>query len=320
MLLDAQGLAKHYRVRRGWFEHDLVKAVDGVDLALEAGGALGLVGESGSGKSTVARLVLRLIQPTRGQIRFDGRDIGQADERALRPLRRDMQIIFQNPHSALDPRITVAASIAEPLVVQLGLGGGALRARVEALMAEVSLPGDFAHRYPHELSGGQKQRVCIARALALKPRLVVLDEPTSALDVSVQAQILAMLADLRQRHGLAYLFISHNLAVVRQVCDRVAVMYLGRIVEEGPVAEVFGSPRHPYTRALLAAVLDPRADGPPLRPQVSGEAPNPARPPSGCRFHPRCPDRAEPCSRMEPQLLSCGDRRVACHLAQPSSV
>ena len=249
-LLEVRGLAKHYPLKHG----RVVRAVDGVDLALAPGESLGLVGESGCGKSTVARLVLRLVPPTAGSIRFAGQEIATLSDSALRPLRRHMQIIFQNPHAALNPRRTVFASVAEPLVVQ-GMAGADLQARVARLLVQVGLPEGFLWRYPHELSGGQKQRVCIARALALEPRLLVLDEPTSALDVSVQAQILEFLQELRARLGLSYLFISHNLAVVRQVCDRVAVMYLGRIVEEGPAEAVFANPRSDYTRTLMAAAF-----------------------------------------------------------------
>ncbi len=315
-LIEAAGLAKHFQVRDGWRRHGAVRAVDGVDLGVPAGGALGLVGESGCGKSTVARLLLRLIAPSAGAVRFDGRDITALGEAALRPLRREMQLIFQNPHAALNPRRTVFASVAEPLVIQAALGGAALRARVERLMDDVGLPGHFQWRYPHELSGGQKQRVCIARALALEPRLVVLDEPTSALDVSVQAQILAFLAELRARRGLTYLLISHNLAVVRQVCDQVAVMYLGRIVEQGPVERVFARPRHPYTRALLEAVLPPRAGTLPAIVLAS----EPARPrvgAGGCRFAPRCPSVEPACCDAEPSLDAVtADHRVACFVAR----
>jgi oligopeptide/dipeptide ABC transporter ATP-binding protein len=306
-LLEITGLAKHYPLKGG----RAVRAVDGVDLVLSPGESLGLVGESGCGKSTIARLVMRLVAPSAGVIRFGGQDIAQLSESALRPLRRDMQMIFQNPHAALNPRRTVFASVAEPLVVQ-GLSAGAeLRARVAALLAEVGLPETFLWRYPHELSGGQKQRVCIARALALAPKLVVLDEPTSALDVSVQAQILDFLRDLRARQNLAYLFISHNLAVVRQVCDRVAVMYLGRIVEEGPVEAIFAAPQHPYTRALVAAVLPPRPGALPAA-TLAGDVPNAAAIPAGCRFAPRCPLKMPRCEADDPALAPAGTQRVAC--------
>ncbi|MEO9188671.1 MAG: ATP-binding cassette domain-containing protein [Acetobacteraceae bacterium] len=235
-----------------------VRAVDRVDLALHPGEALGLVGESGCGKSTLLRLLLRLQDPGSGRVRFAGTDITRAAGRALAPLRRGVQVVFQNPHAALDPRATVFASVAEPLRIQGELGRGALARRVEALLDDVGLPAEFLWRYPHELSGGQKQRVCIARALAPSPLALLLDEPTSALDVSVQAQIIALLAGLRSRHGLAFLFVSHNLAVVRQLCERVAVMHHGQVVEEGPADTVLARPEHPYTRALLASVLPPR--------------------------------------------------------------
>ncbi|ODU59690.1 MAG: hypothetical protein ABS99_03430 [Acetobacteraceae bacterium SCN 69-10] len=236
-----------------------VRAVDGVSLALRSGESLGVVGESGSGKTTVLRLLLRLATASAGRVLFEGADITHAPERALRPMRQAVQVVFQNPHAALDPRLPVFASVAEPLRLQGGHTRSALRARVAALLEDVGLGGDFLWRYPHELSGGQKQRICIARALAPRPRALLLDEPTSALDVSVQAQIIELLAGLRARHGLSYLFVSHNLAVVRLLCERVAVMQGGRVVEQGDAATVLAAPAHPYTSALLAAVLPPRA-------------------------------------------------------------
>lgn len=235
-----------------------VRAVDGVSLALRAGEALGVVGESGSGKTTVLRLLLRLERASAGEVLFEGAEIGRAPERALRPMRRAVQAVFQNPHAAMDPRLSVFASVAEPLRLQGRLRRAALRERVATLLEYVGLGGDFLWRYPHELSGGQKQRVCIARALAPGPRALLLDEPTSALDVSVQAQIIELLAALRARHGLAYLFVSHNLAVVRLLCERVAVIHRGRVVEEGAAAQVLEAPGHEYTRALVGAVLPPR--------------------------------------------------------------
>ena len=306
MLLHATGLEKIYATRATAFRRaSRVSAVAGVDLRLSEGGALGLVGESGCGKSTLARLLLRLIPLTAGRILFEGQDITNLPEAALRPRRARMQLIHQNPSAALDPRLSVAAAVAEPLRIH----GHDPRARVPALLAEVGLPADFLHRYPHELSGGQKQRVCIARALALQPRLLILDEPTSSLDVSVQAQVLELLAGLRAQRGLAFLFISHNLAVVRQVCEQVAVMYLGRVVEQGATDAVLGSPRHPYTRALLASVPRLGAAGA----VVAGEAPNPAAPPPGCPFHRRCAIAQEVCRHGQPPELRDG---VACHLAR----
>ena len=294
-LLEASGLAKTYAVPRTAFQPARrLTAVAHVDLALVAGGTLGLVGESGCGKSTLARLLLRLTPVSAGRIVFDGQDITTLGEGALRPLRRRLQLVHQNPSAALDPRLTAAQAIAEPLVIQRLASGRDLRDRVAQLLSEVGLGPEFLRRYPHELSGGQKQRVCIARALAPEPQVLVLDEPTSALDVSVQAQMLDMLAELRSRRGLAYLFISHNLAVVRQVCAEVAVMYLGRIVEQGSAEQVFSAPRHPYTQALLASV--PRLTGGPVQAATPGEPPNPAAVPAGCPFHPRC-RRAEPSCR-----------------------
>jgi ABC-type glutathione transport system ATPase component len=235
------------------------RAVNEVTLALAPGETLGLVGESGSGKTTVLRLLLRLVPASAGRILFDGRDITHAPERELRDLRRAVQVVFQNPHAALDPRASVFTSVAEPLRLMGGFSRGALRERVVSLLQDVGLGGEFLWRHPHELSGGQKQRVCIARALAPEPRALLLDEPTSALDVSVQAQIIELLSALRARHRLAYLFVSHNLAVVRLLCERVAVMRQGRLVEAGPAARVLAAPEHPYTQALLEAVLPPRA-------------------------------------------------------------
>ena len=319
-LLETRGLTKHFPVRGRLFgPRRTLVAVHDVDLAVRTGEAWGLVGESGSGKSTVARLLMRLLVPTAGWIRFEDRDITTASGGELQRLRERIQIVFQDPHASLNPRKTVFASVAEPLVIHRRLRGAELRRRVESLFEIVGLSADFLFRYPHELSGGQKQRICIARAVALDPKLLILDEPTSALDVSVQAQILEFLRQLQDRLGLTYLFISHNLAVVRYLCDHVAVMYLGRIVEQGPTAAVFSAPMHPYTRALLSAVPLPQAHQPGGRIVLTGDIPSPIDPPAGCPFHPRCPEKAGPvCSRVMPPLAGVvSDRAVACHLYGP---
>ena len=315
-LLDARGLTRHFQRREGLRRLRPVVAVDGIDLTLREGEAYGLVGESGSGKSTVARLILRLLETTGGEIRFQGKDITDLRGEALLKLRESIQIVFQDPHASLNPRKTILFSVSEPLVVHRGLKGPALRARVEELLQIVGLSGAYLYRYPHELSGGQKQRVCIARAVALDPKLLVLDEPTSALDVSVQAQVLEFLRDLKDRLGLTYLFISHDLSVVRYLCDRVGVMYLGRIVEEGPVAEVFKQPAHPYTEALLSAVPLPQARQPSGRIVLGGDIPSPQAIPAGCPFHPRCPRKIGAlCEQSRPALTMDREaRRVSCHL------
>ncbi len=293
-----------------------MRAVDGVSFAIRERECLGLVGESGSGKSTVGRAILRLIQPTGGDIRFDGRSILRLSDSELRPLRRQMQMIFQDPQSSLNPRKTILRSVAEPLIVHEALSGRALRSRVQELLETVGLQRQHLYRFPHELSGGQRQRVGLARALALQPKLLVLDEPTSALDVSVQAQMLKLLERLREEFGLTFLFISHNLAVIRHICDRVAVMYLGRIVETAPVEALFTAPRHPYTEALLSAVPTLEMEGARQEIVLEGDVPSPLQVPPGCRFHPRCPKRiGEVCAREDPRWLRAGaDHEVACHL------
>jgi oligopeptide/dipeptide ABC transporter ATP-binding protein len=304
-LIDAIGLSKTYALPHTAFQPARkLTAVAHVDLSLAPGATLGLVGESGCGKSTLARLLLRLTPVSAGRIVFNGQDITSLPEASLRPLRRRLQLVHQNPSAALDPRLTAAASVAEPLVIQRLASGSELDDRVKQLFAEVGLGPEFLRRYPHELSGGQKQRVCIARALAPEPQLLILDEPTSALDVSVQAQMLDMLAELRARRGLTYLFISHNLAVVRQVCAEVAVMYLGRIVEQGSAEQVLGAPRHPYTQALLASV--PRLHAGTVPPATPSEPPNPANVPGGCPFHPRCRFAEPACRAGTPPTLVNG--------------
>jgi peptide/nickel transport system ATP-binding protein len=285
-------------------------------MVLHAGETLALVGESGSGKTTVAKCLLRLIRPTAGHVHLAGEDLGKLSGQTLQHLRREIQIVFQDPYASMNPRMRVAEIIAEGMIVQrLRRSRDDRLQRVEELLLQVGLLPEAKQRYPHEFSGGQRQRICIARALAVEPRILVCDEPTSALDVSVQAQILNLFTDLQRRLGLAYLFITHNLALVQHIAHTVAVMYLGRIVESGPVERVLGSPKHPYTQALLAAVprIDPTAERSKVR--LLGETPSPSRPPDGCAFHPRCPHKQAMCERIypDPALLE-GNHRVHCHL------
>lgn len=315
-ILRVQGLKKHFPIRRGMLPKVVghVQAVDGVDIDVLPGQAVGLVGESGCGKTTTGRCILRLIEPTAGEIAFNGQDVRAMSARQLRSLRREMQIIFQDPFGSLNPRRTVYETLAEPLKLHgICSTKTELRAEVRRLLARVGLDPDYLDRYPHQFSGGQRQRVGIARALSVRPKFIVCDEPVSALDVSVQAQILNLLADLRTELGLSYLFIAHDLAVVRHLCDVVAVMYLGRVVEVGPVDRIFEHPTHPYTQALLSAVPVAKAGGKRERILLKGDVPTPINPPSGCRFHTRCPYATDACAQGDPRLQSVVEgHEVAC--------
>jgi oligopeptide/dipeptide ABC transporter ATP-binding protein len=297
----------------------VVRAVDDVSFAIAAGETLGLVGESGCGKSTVARTILRLVEPTAGEVRFAGRDVLPLRAGELRALRRRLQIVFQDPYGSLNPRMTVRQTLREPLDIHRLARGPARDARVAALLREVGLDAGLADHYPHELSGGQRQRVGIARALSVEPALIVCDEPVSALDVSVQAQVLNLLTALRDRRRLTYLFIAHDLAVVRHIADHVAVMYLGKIVESAPASALYREPRHPYTAALLSAVPMPDPGGRRARIVLAGDVPSPARPPAGCPFHPRCPhpSKNERCRTEPPALRAIAPGHLAaCHFAE----
>jgi oligopeptide/dipeptide ABC transporter ATP-binding protein len=318
-LVQVRDLVKHFPITRGIiFQRKIgaVRAVDGVNLEVRRGETLGIVGETGCGKSTTARLIVRLLEPSAGEVRFDGQDITNLKGARLKAIRREMQMIFQDPYSSLNPRKTVGSIIGEPFAVHgLERDKGARKRAVQELMETVGLNPEHYNRYPHEFSGGQRQRIGVARALALKPKLLIADEPVSALDVSIQAQVLNLLRDLQRQFGLTLVFIAHDLSVVRHMCDRVAVMYLGKIVEIGSGDALYGFPRHPYTGALLSAV--PVADpGAPQRARalLSGDVPSPANPPSACRFHTRCPKAKELCSVQEPQLEDKGSGTLAaCH-------
>ncbi|OKO72008.1 dipeptide ABC transporter ATP-binding protein [Bradyrhizobium sp. NAS96.2] len=316
-LLEVTDLVKHYAVRGGVLRRQVgtVHAVDGVSFALGAGETLGLVGESGCGKSTVARTVLRLVEPTSGAIKLDGEDIASLSKTALRPYRRSMQIVFQDPFASLNPRMTAGNIVGEPLTVHSIATGAKKQERVAELFQQVGLRPDQMKNFPHQFSGGQRQRICIARALSLGPRLIVCDEPVSALDVSIQAQVINLLIDLQRKQNFSYLFIAHDLAVVAHISHRVAVMYLGRIVEIADKHELFANPRHPYTQALLASVpiADPKAKR--TAPLIDGDVPSPINPPSGCAFHTRCRYAIDRCKTERPALQAAGPaHQVACWL------
>ncbi len=318
-LLEVTGLGMDFPVQSSFLRRTIgqVRAVDGITFSVAPGETLGLVGESGSGKSTTARLVLRLVEATRGSVRLDGAELSALGTRELQRVRRGMQIVFQDPYSSLDPRATVAETVGEPLEVHERLRGRARDARVASLLDQVGLGRHVMSRYPHEFSGGQRQRIAVARALALEPRLLVLDEPVSSLDVSTQSQVVNLLTDLQARLGMAYLFIAHDLSVVRHVSDRIAVMYLGRIVEQGDAEEIYMRPRHPYTEALLSAIPVPDPDPAARRERIvlTGDVPSPLAPPRGCRFHPRCRDAMEVCREVDPEEFTTTEGvRVACHL------
>lgn len=321
-LLEVNGLVKAFAHPRSLIDRLLgrpgsaVQAVSGVSLTIAANETLGLVGESGCGKSTVGRCILRLEQPDGGTIRLEGRDISQLAEIRLRPLRRKMQVVFQDPFASLNPRQSVGEAVAEPLRNFSDLRGAALREEVVRLFERVGLRLDQIDRFPHEFSGGQRQRIAIARAIGPRPDLIILDEPVSALDVSIQAQVVNLLMDLQDEFSLSYLFIAHDLAVVRHISQRVAVMYLGQIVENGPRDAVFSHPRHPYTAALLSAapILDPVKRNAADRIILTGDLPSPSNPPSGCRFHTRCPFAQPVCSKTVPPTVNAGDGHIAaCH-------
>jgi len=320
VVLRVENLVKHFPVRLGAYgeRRAVVHAIDGVSFDIRRGETLGLVGESGCGKSTTGLTILQLYRPTAGHVHYHGVDLTRLKERQLRPLRQKMQIVFQDPYSTLSPRMTIGRAIAEPILVHGLLSKADVQSRVAALLRDVGMNPNYRNRYPHEFSGGQRQRLCIARALACEPEFIVCDEPVSALDVSVQAQIINLLQDLQRAYGLTYLFIAHDLGVVKHVSDRVAVMYLGQLVEQAPKEGLFGNPLHPYTRALLSAVPvpNPKLERKRRRTILEGDVPSAIDPPSGCRFHPRCPAITARCVQVAPEWVEVEPGHwVACHSA-----
>jgi dipeptide transport system ATP-binding protein len=317
VVLEARDLKRYYPIRQGFFRPSaMLRAVDGISLLLQAGETLAVVGESGSGKSTLGRVVTLIEPPSGGTLRLDGQNPLEADGAAKRALRRTVQMVFQDPYGSLNPRRKVGSIIEEPLLINTDLNGEARHARVQEMLAAVGLRPEYAERYPHMFSGGQRQRIAIARALVLNPRLVVADEPVSALDISIQAQVLNLMMDLQERFNLAYLFISHDLSVVRHIADDVLVMYLGRPAEQGPKDLIFARPRHPYTIALLAATPMVETHGRDKPPMLKGELPSPLNPPPGCAFSSRCPFADARCRAEAPDFRQVDGRRVACHYAE----